>query len=738
MKKSIPFVFILLTSIAASCQSKNNDPDFNLDFEKVANRLPIGWNQSGNQGYTCSIDSTIKKRGKYSASIEFGGTSPEFKALSYTIPASYEGQTITLSGYIKTENVTDGFAGLWMRIDPSVAFDNMNDRGIKGTNDWQKLQLTLRLDPAKTRQIVFGGILVGKGKIWLDDLNISIDGKDIAGLKPLQLKLLPAEQDKEFKNGSNIPHIKLDDKKAEDLAILGKVWGFLKYYHPFIAAGKKNWDFELFRILPRILEANGLSERNNILSAWIDSLGRFDENTGTTKAAGSIKMEPDLSWIEHSALGDKLTGKLLSVKNAKRAAENYYIDMKPGVENPDFKNEDPYQTMAYPDDGFRLLSLYRYWNIIQYFYPNKGLIGKNWKDVLKEFVPRFINATDELAYKQAALALIASIHDTHANIWSNDQALKAYKGINSAPIKITFIEGKAVVTGISDKLSNDGKGLKIGDVIEKVDGRPVEEIIKEKLPFTPASNYETQLRDIATQLLRTNDTSLNINYTDGKQKMAIQVKCVGLGDLNLYLKSNGKDTCFKLARPDIAYIYPGTIKNTYLPDIMPSVLKTKGLIIDMRCYPSDFIVFSLGKYLMPQATDFVEFSNGSITTPGLFSFTSTVRVGETNKDFYKGKIVIIVNEQTQSQAEYTSMAFRVAPNATVIGGTTAGADGNISSFSLPGGLSTAISGIGVYYPDGRETQRVGIIPDVKLNPTIKGTKEGRDELLEKAIELINR
>ncbi len=99
--------------------------------------------------------------------------------------------------------------------------------------------------------------------------------------------------------------------------------------------------------------------------------------------------------------------------------------------------------------------------------------------------------------------------------------------------------------------------------------------------------------------------------------------------------------------------------------------------------------------------------------------------------------MIIVNETTQSQAEYTTMAFRVAPNVKVIGSTTAGADGNVSQFNLPGGITTMISGLGVYYPDGKETQRVGIIPDIEVKPSIKGIKDGKDELLEKAREIIN-
>ena len=163
---------------------------------------------------------------------------------------------------------------------------------------------------------------------------------------------------------------------------------------------------------------------------------------------------------------------------------------------------------------------------------------------------------------------------------------------------------------------------------------------------------------------------------------------------------------------------------------------TKGLIIDLRSYPSEFVVFSLGEFLMPEKTEFVKFSYGSLEHPGSFKLTESLSVGRKNKDYYKGKVVILINEITQSQAEYTAMAFRVNPNAIVIGSTTAGADGNVSQFNLPGGISTMISGLGIYYPDGKETQRIGIVPDIEIKPTIQGIKEGRDELLEKAIEMI--
>jgi len=53
-------------------------------------------------------------------------------------------------------------------------------------------------------------------------------------------------------------------------------------------------------------------------------------------------------------------------------------------------------------------------------------------------------------------------------------------------------------------------------------------------------------------------------------------------------------------------------------------------------------------------------------------------------------------------------------------------------------IRTMISSIGIYYPDKTETQRIGIVPDIEIKPTIEGVRNNKDELLEKAIELIEK
>ncbi|GAA4175351.1 S41 family peptidase [Sphingobacterium ginsenosidimutans] len=114
------------------------------------------------------------------------------------------------------------------------------------------------------------------------------------------------------------------------------------------------------------------------------------------------------------------------------------------------------------------------------------------------------------------------------------------------------------------------------------------------------------------------------------------------------------------------------------------------------------------------------------------------KTGNTNPDYNKGKVVILVNEPTQSRAEFHALAYSTHPKAQVLGSTTAAAEGEVSPFFLPEGIWTSFSGIGIYYPNGDDTQRVELKLYLKVSPTIEGIRAGKDEVLEKAIALIRQ
>lgn len=104
---------------------------------------------------------------------------PTFGVATATFPIqAAAGKRIRYSGYIKTEGITRGWAGLWWRVDGSsgvLAFDNMQDRGVSGTTDWKRYEINLPV-AADAKNINFGALHAGDGSVWFDGLAVEVDG----------------------------------------------------------------------------------------------------------------------------------------------------------------------------------------------------------------------------------------------------------------------------------------------------------------------------------------------------------------------------------------------------------------------------------------------------------------------------------------------------------------------------------------------------------------------------------
>ena len=727
---SYSFLCFLASSLLAQS-------DFNLSFEKISAGKPDLWtisaDQLGGSGYLVEIDSSIYVDGNNSLKLSFDSTAsnPSFGAAFVSFPAQYEGKKITLLGNIKTKDVEDGFAGLWLRIDgrnETLEFNNMADRGITGTLDWNEYSITLPL-PEDAHKIYVGGLLTGKGEMWMDDLKITIDGPDLSEAPIKEIVLPPASLDTAFANGSGIKIENSGTKSVNRLFDLCKIWGYVKYYHPEVAAGNHNMDAELFRILPKVLESE---DHYTELSNWIESLGgELKKSASGFETDNEIKLNPPVNWLDRIQ-NDHLRNLLIRIYEAERPKNHYYISFVPNILNPVFENENPFPNMDYTDDGVRILSLFRYWNMIQYWFPYRHLMDKEWNEVLREYIPKFLSQDEEYTYKLDVLQLIGRIQDTHANIWSRDAAVNEFWGQLLAPVELANIESKWAITRIFDAIDSN-VDVRLGDVVTHINGRSIDEITNEKIHYCPASNRPTQLRDLGRKLLRTNKESISITLERNGSTYDTEINTTEYLNVNFW---NKDFPSHKFLSDDVGYIYPASLNRGEIDTIMEKMMDKKGIVLDLRCYPSDFIVFSMGKYVISEPTPFVKFTNGDSKLPGRFTFKYTLNNGTGSDQQFSGKLAILINETTQSQAEYTTMALRVAPNAQVFGSTTAAADGNVSAIYLPGNVRTMISGIGVYYPDGTETQRIGIIPDVMVRPTIQGIRNGNDEVLQSALEWI--
>lgn len=542
----------------------------------------------------------------------------------------------------------------------------------------------------------------------------------------------------DVKAGSPVKLQALSPLQVENLAVTGKVWGFLKYHHPAVTAGQHRWDGALLDILPAILAAASREDADALLQRWIARLGPVaDCDSCASLDRQDFQLLPNLKWLDDTRLlNPALRKELKEVYRKRSAGKQYYVSLAPGVENPVFDNEPDYKDLRFPDAGFQLLSLFRLWNIIEYWAPYRDQLDEDWDKVLRESIAPVALAQDRASHELAMIALIARIHDTHTNLWSSLQ-VRPPVGRCQLPVRVRFIEGRATVSAHLGEDAAATTGLKIGDTIEAIGGVPIDALLQSWKPYFAASNEPTRLRDMAAVLTKGDCGPVQLTVRQDGAPREVSLTRVPRKGLKIPTTNDRAGDTFQLLGKDVAYIKLSSIKSADIPGYMEKAAHTKGLIVDIRNYPSAFVPFALGQYLVDKPTPFARFTMGDLGNPGGFKWGKVVALYP-QAARYTGKVMILVDEISQSQSEYTAMALRAAPRARVVGSTTAGADGNASWIPLPGGLRTMISGIGVFYPDKRPTQRIGIVPDIEVKPTIEGIRAGRDEVLEAAIAEIHR
>ena len=551
----------------------------------------------------------------------------------------------------------------------------------------------------------------------------------------------------DYSESSGFTVTNIDSVSVENLTVLAKVWGFAKYHHPAFAHKHLNADYELFELLPRVAMVNR-DDRNTILLEWVQGLGEFksiEEKLREQIAEKGYTTPSDTDWLsDEELLGAELSQKLQDLQFARRPKPSRYARYyKESAGQANFSDESEYYP-SQSDDGYNLLTLFRLWNMAEYYFPNVNITDKKWSDVLPEYIPKFLQAAERIELTTAEL--ITELGDTHSQMAYNPVF---FYGDRSLPAELGFVEGKLIVTD-NRKLMAHGEEpiLELGDEIILIGDRKPEYFIDLSRRYMAASNESVVLRNAAD--LAHNVTGENVSVIairDGRQRR-LDVPTIAKEEIrsrnNKWLENK---TYYDLLNDSVGYIYPEKWRHESGDGavIMEKFKGTKAIIVDFRCYPTGMLPYDfIGPYLVPEEISYVTLSTPVVGLPGYYEL-SRESMGKTNPDYYKGKIIVLVNEHTQSSAEYQTMAFQACPNAVVIGSQTAGADGNIVPIPLPGenitrasmyNFKTMFSGLGVYYPDGTNTQRTGIRIDHYVTPTIEGVKAGRDELLEKALELI--
>ena len=204
-----------------------------------------------------------------------------------------------------------------------------------------------------------------------------------------------------------------------------------------------------------------------------------------------------------------------------------------------------------------------------------------------------------------------------------------------------------------------------------------------------------------------------------------------------YPARNGE--VFRLLNPKTGYVDLERLPIAQVDAMFDTFQNTDAIIMDMRGYPQG-TAWSIAPRLatspgMPNA----QFRTNILTTGGEQLIGSELfeqRIPVTGKPRYKGKTIMLIDDRAISQSEHSGLMYKTANGTVFIGSPTDGANGDVTGFSVPGGIGISFSGHDVRWPDGKQLQRVGLIPDVEAHPTIEGVRAGRDEILDRALSYL--
>jgi len=401
--------------------------------------------------------------------------------------------------------------------------------------------------------------------------------------------------------------------------------------------------------------------------------------------------------------------------------------------NPPLPRENPYAEMTYPSEEYRLLSLFRFWNVINYFFPYKHLLDRPWEATLDEFIPRLQKAADATDYTLQVMELVTNIKDTHG--FSYSPVFRKYVGTHVPAVEVKWIQGRTVVTYVAANPDGTTPEIRAGDTVLAVDGEDIAARRERLCRYFAASTPQALTWRVHQSLLAGEEKSLAKLKFENAGK---EIREAGVPRTLNYLRHERTTPVFGVLPEGFGYMDLARLTVAEVEKAFETIKNTPAVIMDMRGYPKG-TAWAIAPRLVEKKVAAAQFRRPEphgifLDWPSQCAFDqSTEPAGPWR---YTGKIVVLINEEAISQAEHTCLFLEAAAGATFIGTPTNGANGDVTTTVLPGAITINFTGHDVRHADGRQLQRVGIQPHVRVEPTIEGIRAGRDEVLAKAVEFL--
>lgn len=594
--------------------------------------------------------------------------------LSYIDAKPYRGKEFRFSGFIKVENTITGNGHLWARVDLTTGgtgFFENMDGNPAQSPYWRYYSITGTID-SLANNLVFGCYLNGTGKLYLDNIRIEI------------------RDDNEWKviDIPNSDFEKTVTRKSTEWKQRGDAYTF-------------EW-----------CTTEKVDGKASMIIRYNQKQHKFREKK-------LFSEEPEDIFTSDIGCGITLSFplKLYGTRNHTWPqifpASLYHL------------NKDINCVPTTPDSlSVRLANCIITWNVFQHFYPYWDEVPTDWTKELDMALLRSFSDHTTADHIVTLEKMTATLHDGHINL--NYPQKPHYV----PPFKWEWVENQLIITDLFSRSTP----LSIGDTVTEIDGVPAEAYFREvESRISGGTNGYIRYRSQTKSLLRNENDTIHLKVNNNH----FPVVC----DMNLF--ANGmKSTLRKETRtyyhPEegIIYLNLDQLSMDTIRKLMPQLQAAKAIICDLRGYP-----YGNDELLC-------HFMNGNDTTKGWMKIPQFIypdhRVSgyedyqwgfRAKKPYLGGKVVFITDGRAISYAEsYMGYVegYRLGP---IVGQPTAGTNGNVAGFRLHGGISMNFTGMKVVKHDGSQHHGIGILPTVPMTKTVQGVVSGRDEFLEKALEI---
>ena len=520
-------------------------------------------------------------------------------------------------------------------------------------------------------------------------------------------------------------------ERDRELFYIAKVYGLIEYKSTYY---KEQYACELlYPLLQEVVEGSvSIKSFNDKLQKALQrELARIGAKTRrdslfTTYEEVWVQKSSDLTQESKLLLG-RLAHAYTQIGKTRASFATYN---KP---NGPIRRKGSYRDLDWRNPLNRLVGLFDFYAFVYYFYPNRQLLEQPWDLSLQQAIPIFQQVDNEVDYHKAIRYITAKLNDSHA---SHSTAMDTLLfGERRAGFRMRALSGRWFV--YSKRSANYPTNVRVGDEVLSVNSIPIKQLSDSLALFVSASNASTRDKFLNNAILSTPKESFVLKIRRNKDTLEVKEKSEHMDYFNsLKLEEEGKMKPQWL-NDSVAYWHLASAKQDNVESFYRQVCNAQYIILDLRCYPYPSSFWELSKCFIPQTENFSYMVYPDSQRPGEFKYvTGPQHLG--SEHYYKGNVILLVNNQTESFSEYLCMMLQKNPKAITVGTSSSGANGNVHLYEFPGGVTTFLTGLGILDSNYSPMNGRGVKIDVPILFDANTIPANVDPYLSKAIELTLR